>query len=45
MSCDMLYSLDTCYIHKRNYAILSYNLNLEPRSFATAIYTYYYFSF
>ena len=28
----MLYSLDTCYIHKRNYAILSYNLNLEPRS-------------
>ena len=33
MSYDMLYSLGTCYIHKRNYVILYSELNLEPRSF------------
>ena len=43
MTCSTL--CGTCYIHKRNYIDLSYNLNLEPRSFATAIYACYYLSF
>lgn len=43
MTCSTLYG--TCYIHKRNYYILSYCLNLEPRFLATAIYAYYYLTF
>ena len=37
--------MGTCYIHKRNYSLLSYKLNLELRSIATAIYACCYLSF